>query len=79
MPREELDGHIKSVTDDLVLNGPNATITCKQLLYDTTNELSFEDSIEYTAEMIARLRISEEGQEGMTSFLEKRKPNWVKK
>jgi len=29
--------------------------------------------------MIAKLRISDEGQEGMNAFLEKRKPKWVKK
>ena len=31
----------------------------------------------YTAETIAALRVSPEGQEGLRSFLEKRKPNWV--
>ena len=31
-----------------------------------------------TAQMIANLRISKEGQEGMASFLEKRKPKWTK-
>jgi len=31
----------------------------------------------FTAETIARLRVSEEGQEGLRAFLEKRKPNWV--
>jgi methylglutaconyl-CoA hydratase len=30
----------------------------------------------YTAEVIASLRISDEGQEGMNAFLEKRKPKW---
>jgi methylglutaconyl-CoA hydratase len=30
-----------------------------------------------TSEMIAGRRVSEEGQEGMRSFLEKRKPSWV--
>ena len=32
--------------------------------------------IHQTAEMIAALRISNEGQEGLTAFLEKRKPRW---
>ena len=31
----------------------------------------------YTAEMIAKLRISDEGQEGMDAFLSKRKPRWA--
>ena len=33
----------------------------------------------YTADVIAKLRISQEGQEGMNAFLEKRKPSWRKK
>ena len=37
---------------------------------------NFEDSIDYSAKLIAELRASEEGQEGMSSFLEKRKPWW---
>jgi methylglutaconyl-CoA hydratase len=31
----------------------------------------------FTAEMIARLRVSAEGQEGMDAFLNKKKPKWV--
>ncbi len=34
-------------------------------------------NIEFTAQLIARLRAADEGQEGMSAFLEKRKPNWV--
>jgi enoyl-CoA hydratase/carnithine racemase len=34
------------------------------------------DAREYTARMIADLRCGEEAQEGMTAFLEKRKPRW---
>jgi methylglutaconyl-CoA hydratase len=30
----------------------------------------------YTAEVIARLRMGDEGQEGMKAFFEKRKPKW---
>jgi methylglutaconyl-CoA hydratase len=40
--------------------------------------MTFEEGIDYTARTIAELRASKEGQEGMASFLEKRKPNWVK-
>jgi methylglutaconyl-CoA hydratase len=40
--------------------------------------MSFEEVKKYTARMIANLRVSEEGQEGMSAFLEKRKPEWVK-
>ena len=31
----------------------------------------------FTAEMIARLRVSQEGQEGMDAFLNKRAPRWT--
>jgi len=40
--------------------------------------MSFEEVKEYTARMIANLRVSKEGQEGMAAFLEKRKPKWLK-
>ena len=59
-------------------SGPDAMAACKRLIYDISNNLSFDESIDYTAKMIAELRASKEGQEGMASFLEKRKPNWVK-
>jgi methylglutaconyl-CoA hydratase len=40
--------------------------------------MRLEEAKTYTAEMIARLRVSREGQEGMAAFLEKRKPAWAK-
>ncbi len=41
--------------------------------------MSFEEAKTFTAKMIADLRVSKEGQEGMSAYLEKRKPSWVKK
>ncbi len=46
-------------------------ILIKEILGKDINE-----GIDYTSKLIAKLRASEEGQEGMTAFLEKRKPNW---
>jgi methylglutaconyl-CoA hydratase len=39
--------------------------------------MDFAEAKAYTAEMIAHLRVSPEGQEGMAAFLEKRKPKWT--
>jgi methylglutaconyl-CoA hydratase len=50
---------------------------CKNLLFDISNKLNLNEAIDYTAKMIADIRASDEGQEGMAAFLEKRKPNWV--
>ena len=41
--------------------------------------MRIEEAGEYTARMIADLRVSKEGQEGMAAFLEKRKPKWMEK
>jgi 1,4-dihydroxy-2-naphthoyl-CoA synthase len=39
--------------------------------------MSFDKAMTYTAEMIASMRIGNEGLEGMNAFLEKRKPKWT--
>ena len=77
MPAEELDAYVQTVIEGLMTSGPDAMAAAKNLIYNISNKLSFEDSIDYTARLIAELRASKEGQEGMASFLEKRKPNWV--
>jgi len=69
---------LQELISSLGTSGPIALSQCKKLLYDMSNSLSHEEAMTYTAEMIADLRKSDEGQEGMNSFLEKRKPNWVK-
>jgi len=78
LPPDELDGYVNEMIKVLMTSGPNAMSACKELIFDISNKLSFEKAIDYTANMIADLRASKEGQEGMASFLEKRKPNWVK-
>ncbi len=74
----KMEEYVQSVIDLLKTSGPNAIKHCKDLIFNITNVLSFDEMHDYTATMIAEIRASEEGQEGMAAFLEKRKPNWVK-
>jgi methylglutaconyl-CoA hydratase len=76
--KEAMEMYVNTVIDSLRTSGPKAMEHCKQLIFDVTNTLSFEQVHDYTAKMIADIRASEEGQEGMAAFLEKRKPNWIK-
>lgn len=74
---EELDAWIQDRIKALKANGPEAVSTCKVLINDVL-AFQWEAAMRLTSEMIAGRRISEEGQEGMKSFLEKRPPNWTK-
>ena len=77
LPTEELEAHVNSVVDLLKTSGPKAMSQCKDLLFNVSNVWDLDTTLEETAKMIAEIRASEEGQEGMAAFLEKRKPNWV--
>jgi len=75
-PYEGLDREVENTVDRLLSSGPDAMASCKELLFKVP-QISLEEAREYTARMIANLRISDEGQEGMAAFLEKRKPAWM--
>ncbi|MDA3906116.1 MAG: enoyl-CoA hydratase-related protein [Bacteroidales bacterium] len=77
LPGDKLDEYLEEVIALLKTSGPKAMSHCKNLIYDISNKLTLQEAIGYTAKMIADIRASEEGQEGMSAFLEKRKPNWV--
>jgi methylglutaconyl-CoA hydratase len=77
LPTEELEAHVASVIELLRTSGPKAMLQCKNLIFNISNEETLEQALTSTARMIAEIRASEEGQEGMAAFLEKRKPNWT--
>jgi methylglutaconyl-CoA hydratase len=77
VPAEELDNAVNATVKILMSSGPAAMAACKKLIYDISNELCMDTVMDYTARLIAELRASSEGQEGMASFLEKRPPSWV--
>jgi len=72
---EALDGRVEGFVDGLVSSGPAALAAAKELLRRVPG-MTFEEAGRFTAGMIAGLRVSAEGQEGMSAFLEKRKPRW---
>jgi methylglutaconyl-CoA hydratase len=76
---DQLDETVERVIGQLLLSGPLAVAQCKQLAFEVAghNEQSQRSMDEYTAGLIASLRVSAEGQEGLAAFLEKRKPAWV--
>lgn len=78
VPAGNLDEAIRETVSFMRTSGPEAMRHCKELIFKVSNTLTLEEAYDYTARMIAELRASKEGQEGMAAFLEKRKPNWVK-
>ena len=77
VPDDELDEVLEKTISQLISSGPNALKVCKELLSNVPGKTLLENK-EYTAEIIAKLRVSEEGQEGMKAFFEKRKPGWIR-
>lgn len=64
-----------ALAEQLMQNSSNAMRASKELV----NHLALVDNStqEYTAELLAEIRVSAEGQEGVKAFLEKRKPGWA--
>lgn len=75
VPAAELDAAVDSMVGALLLGGPEAVRESKMLARAVGG--SPDESVRAdTACRIARLRASPEGKEGVSSFLEKRKPRW---
>jgi methylglutaconyl-CoA hydratase len=56
--------------------GPQALGLAKKLIGDLLWSVNAEAQLSLAAELLASVRVSEEGQEGIRAFLEKRKPGW---
>jgi methylglutaconyl-CoA hydratase len=76
VPLEALDDAVGKALQELLSSAPQAIRACKTLALNV-NRMDHGTARQYTAKTIAALRVSEEGQEGLRSFLEKRKPAWM--
>ncbi|MHC4946628.1 MAG: enoyl-CoA hydratase/isomerase family protein [Planctomycetota bacterium] len=75
-PHAELDRAVAELTERLITSGPQALRMAKELIRSVPG-MTLDEVKPFTAEMIAKLRISDEGQEGIHAFFEKRKPAWA--
>ena len=74
---ENLDNMVNEKVNFILQNGPEAIKSVKEMIFKVGHILRIDEINGYTAELIAKLRLSPEGQEGMNAFLEKRKPKWT--
>lgn len=74
---EALDARVSDIVATLVVNGPAAVRACKRLVRDVAGQPLTEALRAETARRIADIRASDEGREGVASFLNKRQPGWL--
>ena len=74
---EALDAKVDEIVATLVANGPMATRACKLLVQDMAGVPISAELRAETARRIADIRASDEGREGVQSFLNKRRPAWL--
>ena len=79
VPEEQLDSAVQRQVDLLLKAGPVATASAKALVTRVAGESDRDILDSGNADLIARLRVSREGQEGLSAFLDKRMPSWAHK
>ncbi len=76
VPADDFLTTIQAEIDAIKLGAPIAIAEAKKLVRQVP-ELSIEEGFKITGEWSKRLFLSEEGQEGIAAFVEKRKPKWA--
>ncbi len=71
-----IDEKLSQVIGQILANSPAAMTQAKALIHQCSEQPLDKELIAYTSELIANIRVSEQGQEGLNAFLEKRDPVW---
>lgn len=74
---DALDTTVNHILAALLATGPHAVRQAKRLVREVASRVLTDALIADTVEWIAAIRASDEGREGVQSFLEKRKPSWL--
>lgn len=73
---DALDCAIEAMTDTLLAASPQSQRATKMLLASVARDPDSAESRERCCQTISKLRVSDEGQEGLAAFFDKRKPAW---
>lgn len=76
VPEGELDSEVSRLVSEILGSSTRAIARAKELIA-VVPDLTSISAMELTAQTLAALRVSDEGQEGLRAFLERRKPEWV--
>lgn len=68
---------VDKTLSNILKGGPAAHTASKRLFSLVSREKNSERLMDVTASLIADVRVSPEGREGIAAFLEKREPKWV--
>lgn len=74
---DQIDAFIADFSQSVRACAPGAMGDAKRLVHDVAGKRIDHGLMEDTAKRIARARVSDEGQEGVRAFLDKRKPRWT--
>ena len=76
-PQDQLDERLEELVSALLANGPLAVRAAKDLVNQFAGQPITAELVADTCASIAHIRVSDEGQEGLGAFLQKRRPNWL--
>ena len=76
---DDFEEPLNNLLDALLAISPQAVTACKELIRNVGSRPINKDVREHTIKAIAEIRVSDEGQEGLSAFLEKRPAAWLNK
>lgn len=76
VPEAELDAAVDRCVEALLAGAPETQLKSRSLIRHVATRPADDELIAWTAELIATLRSTDEGREGLNAFLEKRAAAW---